>query len=53
MASAKPLICLRCFGVLLLLGLAAGCKSSSKEKLDAGQRRYCSDSVDGGRGDGA
>jgi hypothetical protein len=53
MASAKPLIRLPCIGVLLLLGLAAGCKSSSNEKLDAGQRKYCSDSVDGGRGDGA
>jgi hypothetical protein len=53
MASAKPPIRLRRFGVLLLLGLAAGCKSSSNEKLDAGQRKYCSDSVDGGSGDRA
>jgi len=53
MASAKPRIRLRCFGVLLLLGLGAGCKSSSNEKLDAGQRKYCSESVDGSSGDGA
>jgi len=53
MASAKPRMRLPCFGVLLLLGLGAGCKSSSNEKLDAGQRKYCSDSVDGSSGDGA
>jgi hypothetical protein len=43
MASAKARIRRWRFGVLplLLFGLAAGCNSSSNEKVDAGQRKYC------------
>jgi len=34
--------------IIVFLGLAASCKSTPQEKIDAGQRRYCSASLDGG-----
>jgi len=42
--QAKPANSPALFRRAVLLGLGAGCKSSSNEKLDAGQRKYCSES---------
>jgi len=58
MASSKLRIHVSHSGVLftLLMGLFAGCKSSSTDKVDAGQRKYClapDASADRGSGNGA